>query len=80
MNTQLPYVVRRIDDNLTITDEILSREHNFGALQMRKKLDNLQKFFNEDCYRFNWYSVRKDSHTIEFFATVETPNEEGSWI
>lgn len=46
---------------------------------MSNKMKELNKFVNEDSFRFSWHYYRKDERTIEWYIEIHTPNEEGSW-
>lgn len=75
----IPYHVRVIAEDVALSDFIFLREENFGHNFMIKECERLNKFVSDNI-KFSYWSYRKSDRIIEFYLTVETPNEEGSWV
>lgn len=80
-----PIHVRKIDESIPLDHphykELLEREEHNGYLYVKRRIETeFQPFFDDGYTQISFDIVRKDDRTIEYYLTVEHPNEEGSWV
>ena len=67
-----PFHIRKISDDIIITDELLTIEYQKGDVVANKKIDTFDKFldpYGDHC--FSWGSQRMNEREIHYFLKIE---------
>lgn len=71
MRERKPYHIRKIDDFITLTEEICKRDYDDGARFMNKECERLNNFFDQYySYEISWTSEIKSQREVHFFLTI----------
>ena len=67
-----PFHIRKISDDIIITDEILTIEYQNGEAYANKKIDAFNEYLDPHRdYCFSWGSQRMNEREIHYFLSIE---------
>lgn len=71
MRDAKPYHIRKIDDNIVLTEELCARDYADGARYMEKQVKQLNEFFPPYYdHELSWTSEIKNQREVHYFLTI----------